>query len=114
MAQPLRHDSLLDAPDAPRPLTRAGRAVHRAYLILYAGFIVLPLLAGTDKFLHLLVNWDQYLAPRIAGLLPVSGHTFMLAVGVIEIVEREFGEPGVFARHCFERLQRACRRSGRM
>ena len=86
MAQPLRHDSLLDAPDAPRPLTRAGRAVHRAYLILYAGFIVLPLLAGTDKFLHLLVNWDQYLAPRIAGLLPVSGHTFMLAVGVIEIV----------------------------
>lgn len=32
------------------------------------------------------MNWDRYLAPRIAGLLPVSSHTFMLAVGVIEIV----------------------------
>jgi hypothetical protein len=32
------------------------------------------------------VNWDQYLAPRIAAILPVAGHTFMLAVGVIEII----------------------------
>jgi len=46
---------------------------------------VAPLIAGADKLFHFLVNWDQYLAPRIAGILPVSGHTFMLAVGVIEI-----------------------------
>lgn len=47
---------------------------------------MLPIVAGLDKFLHLLVNWDQYLAPVVAKLLPVDGHTFMLAVGVIEIV----------------------------
>jgi len=61
-------------------------ASHQAYSILHAGFTVLPIVAGLDKFLHVLVNWDQYLAPVVANLLPVSGHTFMLAVGVIEIV----------------------------
>ena len=33
-----------------------------------------------------LVNRDQYLAPTIARLLPMSAHTFMLAVGVVEVV----------------------------
>jgi uncharacterized membrane protein HdeD (DUF308 family) len=61
------------------------RPAYQAFLILYAGFAALPIIAGVDKFLHLLVNWDQYLAPWVAGLLPVSGHTFMLVVGVIEI-----------------------------
>jgi hypothetical protein len=43
------------------------------------------MIAGFDKFFHLLVNWNQYLAPLATRILPVSGHTFMLAVGVIEI-----------------------------
>jgi hypothetical protein len=42
-------------------------------------------LAGGDKFFHLLVNWDQYLAPFVTRILPVEGHTFMLIVGLIEI-----------------------------
>lgn len=54
--------------------------------ILYFGFIVAPVAVGLDKFFHLLVNWDQYLAPAIAGLLPASPHTFMLAVGVVEVI----------------------------
>ena len=58
----------------------------QAFKILHFGFIVAPLLAGLDKFTHLLCNWDQYLAPTIAHLLPFSGHTFMQIVGVIEIV----------------------------
>jgi hypothetical protein len=52
---------------------------------LYVAFIVAPLVAGLDKFTHVLTNWDQYLAPLIAGLLPVSGHTFMLFVGIVEM-----------------------------
>ena len=35
--------------------------------------------------MHLLVNWDQYLAPLVTQILPVTAHTFMLVVGVIEI-----------------------------
>lgn len=62
-----------------------ARPIYQAYLLLYIGFAALPVIAGLDKFLHLLVDWDQYLAPLAAQLLPVTGHTFMLAVGVIEI-----------------------------
>src|SRR4051812_47538156 len=66
-------------------MERQGHA-YEAYEILHWGFTAAPILAGADKFLHLLTNWDQYLAPWIARLLPMSGHAFMLVVGVIEIV----------------------------
>jgi hypothetical protein len=62
-----------------------ARPAYQAYLILYVGFTVLPILAGLDKFFHVLVNWDMYLAPVVTRVLPVEGHTLMLAVGVIEI-----------------------------
>src|SRR5919204_7019623 len=87
MAEPLRRQHFVDAPITERRLSaRAHPPAYQAYLILYAGFIVAPLVAGADKFFQLLVNWDQYLAPAIAGILPVAPHTFMLIVGVIEIV----------------------------
>ncbi len=59
---------------------------HQAYLILHIGFVAAPVIAGFDKFFHLLVNWDVYLAPVIANLSPLGGHGLMLAVGIIEIV----------------------------
>lgn len=71
---------------AAGPASVGRSATYQAYLILYVGYIVLPIVAGADKFFHLLVNWDQYLAPRIAEILPISGHTFMLIVGVVEII----------------------------
>jgi hypothetical protein len=64
----------------------AAQPAYQAYVILHVGFAALPVIAGVDKFFHLLVNWDQYLAPIVAQYLPVTGHTFMLAVGVIEII----------------------------
>ena len=63
----------------------AVRPAYQAYCVLYAGFIALPVLAGVDKFFHFLVNWDQYLAPIAVQILPISGHTFMLIVGVVEV-----------------------------
>jgi hypothetical protein len=59
---------------------------YQAYQILHIAFVVAPLCAGVDKFFHFLVNWDQYLSPLVTRMLPVSAHTFMLGVGVIEIV----------------------------
>jgi uncharacterized membrane protein YphA (DoxX/SURF4 family) len=47
---------------------------------------LVPIVAGADKFLHLLTDWDKYLAPAIANLLPLQPHTFMSIVGIIEIV----------------------------
>jgi len=58
----------------------------QAYQILRIGFTVAPIIAGVDKFLHLLVNWDQYLPSVVNNMIGGRGHQFMLAVGVIEIV----------------------------
>ncbi len=66
--------------------SRASSPAYQAYRILQAGFVVAPVVAGLDKFFHLLVNWDMYLAPAIAKLSPIGGHNLMLVIGVIEIV----------------------------
>ena len=59
---------------------------YQAFQILRTGFTVAPIVAGVDKFLHLLVNWDQYLPAFVNNLTGGHGHQLMLAVGVIEIV----------------------------
>jgi hypothetical protein len=58
---------------------------RQAFRILHVGFVVAPVLAGLDKFFNLLVDWDQYLAPVVTDVLPVSATTVMAAVGVVEI-----------------------------
>lgn len=68
-----------------RNLAALQKVVYPAYKILHVAFVVAPILAGLDKYFHLLVNWDIYLSPRVVSILPFSGHTFMLIVGVIEI-----------------------------
>ena len=62
-----------------------ARPAYQAYQLLYLGFIVAPLVAGLDKFTQFLTDWDKYLAPVVAGLLPFSTHAFMLIVGIVEI-----------------------------
>jgi len=59
---------------------------YQAFQILRTGFTVAPIVAGLDKFLHLLVNWDQYLPSFVNNLTGGHGHQLMLAVGLIEIV----------------------------
>ena len=59
---------------------------YQAYQILRTAFTVAPILAGLDKFFHLLVNWDQYLPAFVNNVTGGHGHELMLAVGVIEIV----------------------------
>jgi len=70
---------------APKISILSARPAYQSYLLLRVGFAALPIIAGVDKFFHLLVDWDQYLAPQITKVLPLSGHAFMMAVGMIEI-----------------------------
>jgi hypothetical protein len=42
--------------------------------------------AGLDKFLHILTDWDKYLPAFVNSMVGGHGHQLMLAVGVIEIV----------------------------
>ena len=73
--------------------TSAHRAERPAYdrlatatnLLKYTYGLV-PIIAGMDKFTHLLTDWNKYLAPAVADMLPFSPDTFMSIVGIIEIV----------------------------
>ena len=64
--------------------------LYKAYQVLHWGFCALPVVAGLDKFAHLLVNWNQYLAPRIGSAIeaypPVTAAQFMLGLGVLEVL----------------------------
>jgi len=53
--------------------------------LLHVGFTVAPIVAGLDKFFHVLVNWDRYLAPIVDRILAGRGHAFMMIAGVVEI-----------------------------
>jgi uncharacterized membrane protein YphA (DoxX/SURF4 family) len=57
--------------------------VQRTLRITYG---IVPIVAGLDKFTGLLVNWENYIHPGIVSMLPFSPHTFMMIVGVIEII----------------------------
>jgi hypothetical protein len=46
---------------------------------------LVPLLAGLDKFLNLLTDWPQYVAPGVAGALPFSAATLMHVIGPVEM-----------------------------
>jgi uncharacterized membrane protein HdeD (DUF308 family) len=49
-------------------------------------FGLVPIAAGADKFVNILTDWTQYVSGGLAEILPVSASTFMVVVGVIEIV----------------------------
>ena len=71
----------------------AGRALDRlrddpayqGFVLLRVAFTVAPIVFGLDKFAHLLVDWEKYLAPWIAHLSPLSASATMYVVGVVEI-----------------------------
>jgi hypothetical protein len=72
-----------------RPVSRISAArepERQAYQILRVGFTAAPILAGLDKFFDILGNWDAYVAPVFPRILGVSPHSFMMGVGVIEII----------------------------
>jgi hypothetical protein len=77
----------------------ASSPAYQAYQILHFGFTVAPIVAGVDKFLHLLTNWDQYLPPVVNRMLGGHGHEFMYVVGVIEVIAGigVFLKPKIFA-----------------
>src|SRR5436190_4661734 len=67
-------------------VVRVSSPSYQAYEILHVAFTVAPIVAGLDKFVHFLVNWDMYLSPMIPNTLGVGAHTYMLGVGVVEVI----------------------------
>lgn len=67
-------------------VTKTQHTLASTYHLLRYTFVVVPLVAGLDKFTHILTNWEQYLNPSLADALPFSPSTFLKMVGVIEII----------------------------
>jgi uncharacterized membrane protein YphA (DoxX/SURF4 family) len=61
-------------------------SAYQAYTLLRIAFTVAPIAFGIDKFFNVMVDWEKYLAPWINRLMPGTGHSFMLFVGIVEIV----------------------------
>jgi uncharacterized membrane protein YphA (DoxX/SURF4 family) len=68
-----------------REKTMQDHGTETAYWALRLTFGIVPIVAGLDKFTNLLADWEGYLSPLAARLLPVEPHTFMLAAGIVEI-----------------------------
>lgn len=66
--------------------TNAQQTQNQIFNLLKYTFVVVPIVAGADKFTNLLTNWEQYINPALTEFLPFSGETFMMIVGVIEII----------------------------
>ncbi len=65
---------------------RVESPAYQAYQILHVILAAIPIAAGLDKFVHLLVNWDKYASPLVARLSPLPVHTLMLGVGIVEVI----------------------------
>lgn len=62
-----------------------GDGMIAARPLLRATFVAIPVIAGLDKFFHLLTDWHRFLSPPAHAILGDYAHTFMRAVGVVEI-----------------------------
>jgi hypothetical protein len=76
-------ESRIHAPERP---ARFQDPAYQAFWLLRIAFVVAPILFGLDKFAHVLVDWDKYLAPEFTDLFNAQAHTLMYGVGAIEIV----------------------------
>jgi hypothetical protein len=61
------------------------QSLKQTFNLLKYTFVIVPIVAGADKFTNLLTHWERYINPSIADLLPVPASVFMMFVGVIEI-----------------------------
>jgi hypothetical protein len=63
-----------------------GQSIKPTFNLLKITYGIVPIVAGIDKFTNLLTHWENYIHPGIAGMMPFSAATFLMIVGVIEIV----------------------------
>jgi uncharacterized membrane protein YphA (DoxX/SURF4 family) len=59
------------------------KQLNQGYWLLRVVFGAVPIVAGLDKFMNLLTDWQQYLSPLVGRMVPAT--SFMHVVGLIEI-----------------------------
>jgi uncharacterized membrane protein YphA (DoxX/SURF4 family) len=63
-----------------------NQALASVHTLLKLTFGIVPVVAGLDKFTNILTQWENYLHPGLVAMLPFEPNTFMMIIGVIEIV----------------------------
>ncbi len=63
-----------------------NQSIRPTFNLLRVTFGIVPIVAGADKFTDLLTHWENYINPDLLKMLPFAPHTFMIIVGVIEII----------------------------
>src|SRR5919206_2096126 len=61
-------------------------ARYQAFQLMRAGYTILPLAMGIDKFFNAMVSWPKYLADWIDNIAPGTAQQFMYFVGAVEIL----------------------------
>jgi hypothetical protein len=88
MATHVWHDIVHDMRDEMHDIATINHTepARQAYLMLWVTFMLVPLLAGLDKFATVLnENWEGYLATWVNDIVPGNAEDAMLWVGAIEI-----------------------------
>jgi hypothetical protein len=85
LRRPETRERLVPGVTVPPGPVYVREQAFQAFSILRVGFALLPILAGADKFFHLLTDWNQYVSPAL--FHAIGGHVrgFMELVGVIEM-----------------------------
>lgn len=65
--------------------TQKLNEVKKLQFILKIVFIVVPIVAGLDKFTNILTDWTAYLSPGLVSMLPMPASSCMMIVGIVEI-----------------------------
>ena len=72
--------------EPPKTAAKLRDPAYQAFFLLRTVFTIAPILFGLDKYFHVLVNWDRYVAPDVVAHLPWTAHELMYGVGAIEIL----------------------------
>jgi hypothetical protein len=56
-----------------------------AFSLMRVIFVLVPLLAGIDKYFNFITDWEKYVSPALKPFIPVSSKTVMQCAGVVEI-----------------------------
>jgi len=67
-------------------MEKSIKGLNEVQTLLKFTFGIVPIVAGADKFTNILTNWSEYLNPALAGMIPFSVSTFMIIIGLIEII----------------------------
>jgi len=66
--------------------TNKIQIIKPTYHLLKFTFGIVPIVAGLDKFTNILTNWENYINPSLTAIIPFDSGTFMIIVGLIEII----------------------------